>query len=190
MRRKGLALLLAAAAALSVRPAWAGSGTITVDASRPGPRVPRTLYGVFLEEISHAVEGGLYGELVQNRGFEDANLPPACHLEAGFLVPPRSPHFWTQPRVSDWKMPWKVEGEWPAWSLRTTGAGEAALELVEDEPLNEATPHSLRVAIKQAGPSDGVAVVNGGFWGISVREGEGYDLSFYARSGEGFRGPF
>lgn len=29
-----------------------------------------TLFGVFIEDLSHALDGGLYGELVQNRSFE------------------------------------------------------------------------------------------------------------------------
>ncbi|KAE9588707.1 putative non-reducing end alpha-L-arabinofuranosidase [Lupinus albus] len=33
-------------------------------------RIPDTLFGVFLEEINHGVTGGLWAELVKNRGFE------------------------------------------------------------------------------------------------------------------------
>jgi len=58
--------------------ALAGEGTIEIDATRLGAKVPKTLYGVFLEEINNAGEGGLYAELIQNRGFEDGTLPPAC----------------------------------------------------------------------------------------------------------------
>ena len=83
--------------------AFAADKAIIIDAAKPGARIPSSLYGIFFEEISHAGEGGLYGELIQNRGFEDANLPPACKLENGFLIPPRTPHFWNTPTVSDWK---------------------------------------------------------------------------------------
>ena len=72
--------------------AFAADGTITIDAAKPGARIPSSLYGIFFEEISHAGEGGLYAELIQNRGFEDASLPPSCKLEDGFLIPPRTPH--------------------------------------------------------------------------------------------------
>jgi alpha-N-arabinofuranosidase len=40
-----------------------------------------SLYGILFEEINHAGEGGLYDERIQNRGFEDANLPPSCVLD-------------------------------------------------------------------------------------------------------------
>ncbi len=47
--------------------AWADTATIDVDASQTGPRVNPRMYGIFLEEIGHGVDGGLYGELVRNR---------------------------------------------------------------------------------------------------------------------------
>ena len=190
MPRRPIALLtLAAVVLLTSRSAFAGSGTITIDAARLGPRIPASLYGIFFEEISHAGEGGLYAELIQNRGFEDANLPPACHLENGFLIPPRTPHYWNQPRVSDWKMRWDLSSKWPAWSLQTTGGSAAGLDLVDIEPLNQATPHSLQVAITNIASGGRVAVINEGFWGISVKQGENYRLVFYARCDKTFRGP-
>ncbi len=33
------------------------------------------MYGIFLEEINHGVDGGLYAELIRNRGFEDSRPP-------------------------------------------------------------------------------------------------------------------
>ncbi|MCI0487870.1 MAG: alpha-L-arabinofuranosidase, partial [Blastocatellia bacterium] len=56
-------------------------------------------------------------------------------------------------------------------------------------PLNQATPHSLQIAINTVASPGRVAVINEGFWGIAVKEGEDYDLSFYARSDKSFRGP-
>ncbi|KAL6530608.1 aspartate-semialdehyde dehydrogenase-like protein [Orobanche minor] len=35
-----------------------------------GKRIPETLFGIFFEEINHAGAGGLWAELVSNRGFE------------------------------------------------------------------------------------------------------------------------
>jgi alpha-N-arabinofuranosidase len=190
MRKKAIAVsLLVLSLLLANLPAFAQSGSISVDVKKLGPRIPSSLYGIFFEEISHAGEGGLYAELIQNRGFEDANLPPACKLEDGFLIPPRTPHFWNQPKVSDWKMRWNVKGEWPAWSLETSGGSTAALGLVDSQSLNQATPHSLQVAITSAATGGRVAVVNEGFWGIAVKEGEEYKLSFYARFDKDFRGP-
>jgi len=54
--------------------------------------VAPTLHGIFFEEISHGGEGGLYGEMIQNRGFEENRIPPGTTLEDGFIVPKRTPH--------------------------------------------------------------------------------------------------
>src|SRR6476646_10129914 len=81
--------------------------TIIIDASKKEAPVASTLHGIFFEEISHAGEGGLYAELIQNRGFEEANIPPTCTLDNGFITPPRTPHFDTgQP--NDWRLRWNV----------------------------------------------------------------------------------
>ena len=55
---------------------WAQqTGRLSIDAAAPGPAVPRTLFGVFFEEINLAGDGGLYGELVRNRSFNNSANP-------------------------------------------------------------------------------------------------------------------
>src|SRR5215208_3459369 len=61
------ALALAAAQAL---PAAAQSRSITVQVDRPGAAVPKTLFGLFFEDINFGADGGLYPERVKNRSFE------------------------------------------------------------------------------------------------------------------------
>src|SRR5215203_5239880 len=138
MLSRALAFILLAVLMAPRQASAPTSGTITVDASTPGPAVPWNLYGIFFEEISHAGEGGLYAELIQNRGFEDSRLPPMCKLENGFLIPPRDPHFDTG-KPSDFRLRWNVTSETPAWTLTTEGGGAATMQLVEDVPLTEAT---------------------------------------------------
>ncbi|KAI3984270.1 hypothetical protein MKX01_011224 [Papaver californicum] len=50
---------------------------LIVNASQDGSKIPETLFGVFFEEINHAGAGGLWAELVSNRGFEAGgqNIP-------------------------------------------------------------------------------------------------------------------
>jgi alpha-L-arabinofuranosidase len=166
----------------------AAAGTITVDASRPGHAIASSMYGIFFEEISHAGEGGLYAELVQNRGFEDARLPPMCKLENGFVVPPRTPHYDTgQP--NQWRLRWNVTSETPAWTLNLTGGAAATMQLVDAEPLTEASPHSIQVEVTSLADGGRAAVVNEGFWGMNVVSGAKYRLSFYARPDTAFKGP-
>ena len=168
--------------------AQASRGTITIDAATAGARVPPRLYGIFFEEISHAGDGGLYAELIQNRGFEDANLPPACVLDNGFVVPPRTPHFDTgQP--NNWRLRWDVTNPYPAWSWTATNGATGAIDLVVDHPMNDASPHSLRVAVTALPAGARAAVQNEGYWGINVVDGADYQLSFHARSDAAFHGP-
>lgn len=164
------------------------AGSISIDATKPGARIASSLYGIFFEEISHAGEGGLYAELIQNRGFEDSRLPPTCTLENGFVVPPRTPHFDTG-KPSDWRLRWDVTSETPAWTLDVAGGAAAQMALVDEQPLTDATPHSIRVDVTSTGNGGRAAVVNSGFWGIDVTAGESYRLSFHARSDGSFRGP-
>ncbi|HEX7780651.1 MAG TPA: alpha-L-arabinofuranosidase C-terminal domain-containing protein [Vicinamibacterales bacterium] len=163
-------------------------GTIAVDVAKTGPRIPANLYGIFYEEINHAGDGGLYAELVQNRGFEDANLPPACVLENGFVVPPRTPHFDTG-RPSTWRLRWDATNPHPAWRLDATAGSEATIALTADQPLNDASPHSLEIAVSRIATDGRVRVVNDGYWGMAVTGGDDYRLRFFARSEDTFRGP-
>jgi hypothetical protein len=75
--RLAAATTVAACVALpgAVGKAQAGSAVIHVDASQPGPKLNPRMYGIFLEEINHGVDGGLYAELIRNRAFEYAADP-------------------------------------------------------------------------------------------------------------------
>jgi alpha-N-arabinofuranosidase len=64
-----LACLCALCAAQAV-PAAAQTRSVTVQVDRPGAAVPRTLFGLFFEDINFAADGGLYPERVKNRSFE------------------------------------------------------------------------------------------------------------------------
>ncbi len=50
--------------------AAAPAAEISVDASRPGAQINPAMWGVFFEDINFGADGGLYAELVKNRGFE------------------------------------------------------------------------------------------------------------------------
>ncbi|RYR04158.1 hypothetical protein Ahy_B06g083747 [Arachis hypogaea] len=54
------------------------TSTLVVDGSKgSGRQIPDTFFGAFFEEINHAGAGGLWAEMVRNRGFEagGANVP-------------------------------------------------------------------------------------------------------------------
>jgi alpha-N-arabinofuranosidase len=66
-------LILLFIAAVSGR---AAEPTITIDATAPSGKVSPLLYGLMTEEINHAYDGGLYGELIHNRAFLDNAQTP------------------------------------------------------------------------------------------------------------------
>ena len=41
-----------------------------VQADKPGHVIPKTLYGIFFEDINGGADGGIYAELLENRGFD------------------------------------------------------------------------------------------------------------------------
>src|ERR1700722_9737655 len=46
-----------------------GPATLTIQTDKPLAKVSPTLYGLMTEEINYSYEGGLYGEMVQDRTF-------------------------------------------------------------------------------------------------------------------------
>lgn len=63
--------LLCSVAALSAQ----DEGVLTLDLSKPGPKVARSLFGIFFEEINNAGEGGIYAELLNNRALAPGRDP-------------------------------------------------------------------------------------------------------------------
>jgi hypothetical protein len=49
-----------------------GTAALTIRADQPGAVVSSNLFGIFFEEINYAGEGGLYGEMVRNRAFDNS----------------------------------------------------------------------------------------------------------------------
>ena len=41
-----------------------------LNAQHEGPKIAKTMYGVFFEDINFSADGGLYAELIENRSFE------------------------------------------------------------------------------------------------------------------------
>ena len=66
MKRLLLTILsLSAAASLSAQ-----TLQMKVNVNKPGAEIQPTMYGIFIEDINFAADGGLYAELVKNRSFE------------------------------------------------------------------------------------------------------------------------
>ncbi len=68
MRQIGFQLLLLLG--ITIQQATAQTRALTVDASESIAPIQPTMYGIFFEDINFAADGGLYAEMVKNRGFE------------------------------------------------------------------------------------------------------------------------
>jgi len=154
---------------------------ITVAVTNAGPAINPNLYGIFLEEINHGVDGGLYAELIRNRAFEDSRPPEGFVFENGR---------WQNRQGFDSgysRYGYTTNGI-PFWSLIQSGGAQGGMHLETTGGVTEASSYCLRLEAESvAGGSLGVA--NEGFFGLGIRAGEQYRLSLYARGGEGFRGP-
>ena len=147
--------------------------TLTIDLNKRGADVSPTMYGIFFEEINHAGDGGLYAEMLQNRGFEEHVLPTGMTYRNGKVYGPALPHYGKnvmEPWTADWNREQKMMQGW-----RVEG-GKAEVVLAE-HPLHVNTPHALRLTVNGK-----ATLVNEGYWGVAVKKGDKYDLRFYLKA--------
>lgn len=132
------------------------TATLTVDANAAGRPIPDKLFGIFFEEINHAGSGGLWAELVDNRGFEAGGHHTPSNIK-----------------------PWSIIGDESAIVLSTdlSSCFERNKVALRMDVLcdNDGV---------QSCPSDGVGVYNPGFWGMNIEQGKTYKIVFYVRSME------
>ena len=140
-------VLLVAAPVLTAEPL-----TLKVHVDRPGIKISPMLYGIFFEEINRAGDGGIYGEMIQNRSFEDD-------------------------RGDRDIKPTKT----PGWTLVKSAGAEATMALDASQPICPQNPNSLRLEIAKTAAGR-VGVANEGFKGIAVQKGAEYLFSVYARA--------
>ena len=166
------------------------TATIKVDLQDEKAPVPAALYGILMEEISHAFDGGIYRELIQNRSFEEGVLPPGTKLiekDDGSLkmeldsFPPGVPED-RQPMPWPWAMNcgWDLNRRMIGWSLNKQADSGSEMKLTEANPMNDASSLSLELTVAGDGP---LSLVNSGYWGINLQEGNSYRLTFYLRHG-------
>lgn len=94
------------------------------------------LFGLFFEDLNHAADGGLYGELVQNRSFEFEKVDnPEYHALY-------------------------------AWEKVERGDSAAQIHVETSQPLNRNNQHYLTVEITRGGEGSGVKNLGyaGGIW--------------------------
>ena len=147
---------------------------LTIDHAQKGADINQKMYGIFFEEINHSGDGALYAELIRNRNFEEHVLPSGTTYKDGFAHAPHKKNYMTG-EYSDWKTKWDIDTlKMMAWTVK----GNATYDVVEEKPLHPQTPNAMKMEMKEAG----VILANEGYWGVSVKENEKYDLRFYVNA--------
>jgi alpha-L-arabinofuranosidase len=113
------------------------------------------LFGIFFEDISYAADGGLYAEMVQNRSFDYSPLD-----NPGW-------HAFT------------------GWDLVQSGGAKASYFIGDARPVHPNNPHYLELDCDAGGLEAGAGIRNSGFDGMSLKAGENYIFSVFARQQPG-----
>jgi alpha-L-arabinofuranosidase len=75
------------------------------------------------------------------------------------------------------------------WYLVKGGGASGSMSLDTVNLLNNAQAHSLCLNIESVGQGERVGVANRGYWGMNIKDGTQYQLSFYAKCSSDFNGP-
>lgn len=149
---------------------------VTIDLSREGAEIPSSLYGIFFEEITHSGDGGLYAEMIKNRGFEDGTLPSGTVLKEGRAVAaPLS--CYSNDSINHFSIAWDDSLFMEGWEVKCMDGTVPVSEITDEKPLNSATPHALFVDLGTAAAE--VQIINSGYWGIAIMNGKKYNFQFH-----------
>ena len=119
------------------------------------------LVGTFFEDLNYAADGGLYGELVQNRSFEYAPSDIDLHMNKG--------------------------GTWhslTAWQFVRSNNAIGRVTVESAAPLNGNNRHYAQLTTFTDG-TRGVGLRNMGYDGICVDSMAQYDFSVFVRAAKG-----
>lgn len=145
------------------------TSTIIVEGEDLTIPVNKKLYGLTIEEINHAVEGGIYGELIRNRSFSEGILSLHARYDAArnLLVTPNG-----------WTLPFVRPDSVPGWQPLSS-----ATYIYPDnrEAVHNKTRRSLLVSVTATPQSGRGGVLAEGFKGIPIKKGEQYRLSFFIK---------
>lgn len=149
-----------------------------------GAKISPSMYGVFFEEINHAGDGGLYAELIQNRSFNEKNIPDGFYVRNDTLFPKEvKNHLTGKVPVRYYK--W-TEEDVPAWSVQADGQTTVKMKVVQEKAKYSSSPNNLKLEMKNV--SNVVRLVNEGYWGINIEEGHKYDLRLILRTSKNYKG--
>lgn len=131
------------------------TGLLLVDASpRVARKMPDNMFGISFEEINHAGAGGLWAELVSNRGFEAGGPNTPSNIAPWCIIGNESYIIASTERASRFSR------------------NEIALRM---EVLCDSGGSNIC-------PPAGVGIYNPGYWGMNIEQGKIYKVILYIRS--------
>jgi len=163
----------------------AGVTEVTIDAGKELAEIAPTMYGVFFEDINRSADGGMYAELIFNRGFEENNLPSTFTYRDGraWAVPG---HIYSNPSEErQWSIPWDIDNTHPGWTIEDNGC-EYTLSVEDTDHLGVRDSKVMKINIAKIGKP--LKVVNSGFFGLHVKAGDKYNAKMYVKASKGYKG--
>ncbi len=167
---------------------FAQESMINIDVASQKAEIQPSMYGLFFEDINRAMDGGLYAEMILNRGFEENTLPSGCTYDPvrKVVCAPNKPVYSNPSVRRDFTIPWDIGNTHPGWSISTSGGTLYTSKIVDTNPLNPATTQSFYLDIQSC--QQPVQLINSGFWGIALKREEKYLLTFYLLANPGYSG--
>ncbi len=175
---------LLSAVALGTWPIMAQEA-LYIDAGSRGHDINPDMYGIFFEEINHSGDGGLYAELIQNRGFEEQTIPGGFSQIGTNKI--QTPEFTVYHDLSRRQLTWDWDfntKKMTGWNLDCDKCSIDYDVVTPDLPLHEATPNAMRLTIRDSQSGSTARLINSGYWGIAVERDADYDLRFYLRTSD------
>lgn len=117
------------------------------------------LVGAFFEDLNYAADGGLYGELLQNRSFE--------------YTPSDIDHVKNNQN--------NVWNSFTTWQFLRTAKAIGRVSVETSSPVHPNNPHYVSLRVLTSG-SDGAGLRNMGYDGICIEENQTYDFSIFVRA--------
>lgn len=171
-----------AAAALLTAAFGAGAQeTLYVDAGSKGHAINPNMYGIFFEEINHSGDGGLYAELIQNRGFEEQALPGGFEkIGENKIQSNPVTAMWEYRQDPQFTWDWNFAAKkMTGWKVDNANCSLKYDVLTPAAPLHENTPSAMNLIISDAKDGAQARLINTGYWGIALEKDGKYDLRFY-----------
>lgn len=88
--------------------------------------------------------------------------------------------------MRSWSIPWDIEDTHPGWTIEAADGASYSVRIDDTDHLQVEGSKAMYLSIDAC--REPFRLVNSGFYGLAVEAGEKYDLRFYVRAADGYRG--